>query len=132
MTLRVLLAEDEALVRDATAQLLARELDCNVVQATDGGRALAKLEAYDYCFDLLVLDVDMPRASGLDVLSAVRSVRPEQPVLVHSGDPRHRDAVEALGATFLTKPSPPHALLAAARRLARSCERQARNLPAPG
>ncbi|HBP18369.1 MAG TPA: hypothetical protein DEA08_11340 [Planctomycetes bacterium] len=127
MTLRVLLADDEELLRDATARLLSRELDCTVVEAIDGGRALAELEADGYRFDLLVLDVDMPRASGIDVLSAVRSVRPEQPVLVRSGDPRHRDAVEALGATFLAKPSAPHALLAAARRLARRCER-----PGPG
>lgn len=125
MTLRVLLAEDEALLRAATARLLARELDCTVTEAVDGGRALAKLEADGYRFDLLVLDVDMPRASGLDVLSAVRSVRPDQAVLVHSGDPRHRDAVEALGGVFLAKPSPPQALLAAARRLARTSERQA-------
>ena len=123
MTLRVLLAEDEALLRAATARLLARELDCTVTEAVDGGRALAKLEAHGYRFDLLVLDVDMPRASGIDVLSAVRSVRPDQPVLVHSGDPGHRDAAEALGATFVPRPSAPHPLLAAARRLARRSAR---------
>ena len=62
----VVLAEDQAMVRGAFAALLALEPDIDVVAtASDGPEALAAVGAHDP--DVLLTDVEMPGASGLDV-----------------------------------------------------------------
>jgi two-component system response regulator DesR len=69
--IRVVLAEDQAMVLGAFAQLLALEPDVDVVAtATDGARALAAVAEHDP--DVLVTDVEMPGQSGLDVAAELR------------------------------------------------------------
>jgi two-component system response regulator DesR len=69
--IRVVLAEDQALVRGALAALLALEPDIAVVaQATDGDAALAAVERERP--DVLVTDIEMPKRSGLDVSAELR------------------------------------------------------------
>ncbi len=69
--IRVVLAEDQALVRGALAALLALEPDISVVaQATDGDAALAAVERDRP--DVLVTDIEMPHRSGLDVAAELR------------------------------------------------------------
>ncbi len=69
--IRLVLAEDQAMVLGAFAQLLALEPDLEVVAtATDGTRALAAVTDHDP--DVLVTDVEMPGLSGLDVAAELR------------------------------------------------------------
>lgn len=84
--------------------------------ATDGRSALEKLEADDPV-DVVLLDIMLPRTSGLDVLAAIRCIphRKETPVimLTAKGQAADRVAAARLGATdFLTKPFSPKRLLA--------------------
>ena len=66
MTIRLVLAEDQAMVLGAFAQLLALEPDLDVAAtAVDGPAALAAVREHDP--DVLVTDVEMPGMSGLDV-----------------------------------------------------------------
>ena len=71
--LRVLLAEDAELGREALAALLRRE-GCQVTQAADGLSAISALG--DAVFDLLLLDQQMPGASGVEVAAAAQSLNP--------------------------------------------------------
>ena len=71
MTIRLVLAEDQAMVLGAFAQLLALEPDLDVVAtAADGPAALAAVREHDP--DVLVTDVEMPGMSGLDVAAQLR------------------------------------------------------------
>ncbi len=71
MTIRLVLAEDQAMVLGAFAQLLALEPDLDVVAtAGDGPAALAAVREHDP--DVLVTDVEMPGMSGLDVAAQLR------------------------------------------------------------
>jgi two-component system response regulator DesR len=70
VTIRLVLAEDQAMVLGAFARLLALEPDLEVVAtAADGEAALAAVREHDP--DVLVTDVEMPRMSGLDVAAAL-------------------------------------------------------------
>jgi DNA-binding NtrC family response regulator len=102
---RVLVADDHPEIRQLLAHVVETRLGANVVTVEDGGEALYKLEEEGYDFDLLLLEVDMPRATGLDVLSAMSSIRPEVPVVLTSGRYHHEQAAMDLGArAFLRKP----------------------------
>ncbi len=71
MTIRLVLAEDQAMVLGAFAQLLALEPDLDVVAtAADGPAALDAVRLHDP--DVLVTDVEMPGMSGLDVAAQLR------------------------------------------------------------
>lgn len=69
--LRILICDDDASTRFAVARLLSRSLTCTLVEAHHGLEALARLDAEP--FDLLMLDIEMPEMSGLEVLSAIRA-----------------------------------------------------------
>ena len=104
---RVLVADDHPDVLTLITKLAREALNAHVTVTRDGGQALACLEEEDYAFDLLLLDVDMPRASGLDVLSAVTSARPGLPVVLISGNPEHATPAAEFGArAFVSKPRP--------------------------
>jgi serine/threonine protein kinase/DNA-binding CsgD family transcriptional regulator len=82
--LRVLLADDHAVLRRSLANLLAQRDDLMVVgEASDGEAALQ--QALELLPDVLVLDLNMPKMSGLEVLPKVRSQAPSVRVLVLTG-----------------------------------------------
>ncbi|HXG17392.1 MAG TPA: sigma-54 dependent transcriptional regulator [Calidithermus sp.] len=103
--IRVLVADDERNLREVLVRELVRR-GHEVEAAADGEEALARLG--DGLFDVLVLDMRMPRREGLDVLRAVGG-QPEAPqVIVMTGFQDVATAVEAmkLGAyDYLTKPA---------------------------
>jgi two-component system nitrogen regulation response regulator NtrX len=100
----ILVVDDESGVRASLAGILGDE--GYVVQTLDSGEAcLQALEGKRY--DLLLLDVWMPRMDGLETLSRVRTLDPELPVVVISGHANIETAVRAvrMGAQdFVEKP----------------------------
>jgi two-component system nitrogen regulation response regulator NtrX len=101
----ILVVDDEAGVRSSLAGILGDE--GYVVEAVDSGEAcLAALES-GRRYDLLLLDVWLPKMDGLETLSRVRVLDPELPVVVISGHGSIESAVKAvrLGARdFVEKP----------------------------
>ncbi|MDP1825495.1 MAG: ATP-binding protein [Archangium sp.] len=99
----VLVVDDEAVAVDTTTVAL-RPLGCRVVAVQDPREAIARLRASRP--SLLILDVMMPRISGLELLRQLQG-DPDLasiPVLVSSAYPDNQRAAEALGATFIAKP----------------------------
>ncbi len=80
---RVLLVDDEELVRRSTAEML-EEMGFDVVEKKSGEEAAAWLRA-DSDFDLLVTDHLMPGMTGLELADHVRKDRPDMPILIVSG-----------------------------------------------
>jgi DNA-binding NtrC family response regulator len=100
----ILIAEDEAAVRESLAEVL-RDEGYQATTAADGGAALATLDTQD--FDLVLTDLRMPGADGLAVLRRAREVSPQTLVLLMTAHATVETAVEALqrGAQdYLLKP----------------------------
>jgi CheY-like chemotaxis protein len=97
MRRRVLVVDDEPFVLDATADLL-RALDCDVIAASGGTEALAKLKA-EPRIDLLITDIHMPGLSGYELAEVAKRMRPGLQVILISG--RETDG---RGLPFLRKP----------------------------
>ena len=114
----ILVADDEAPMRKLLSSNL-RASGYAVRDAADGTEAMKLIE--EHTFALLLLDINMPGPSGVQVLRAVRRGM-ELPVLMLSGCGRERDKVEALdmGADdYLTKPFGIAELLARVKALLR-------------
>lgn len=93
--MKILLADDHEVVRRGLKQLLTEELD-DVSFLETGTAAETIACATQNSWDLMILDINMPGRSGLDVLSALTSRKIEAPVLVLSMAPEQEYAVRAL------------------------------------
>ncbi len=117
--LRILIADDHAIVRQGLKQIVTETQDMVVAgEASNGQELLNKLKEEDY--DVVVLDITMPGRNGVDVLRQLRSERPQLPVLMLSIHPEEQYALRALkaGASgYLTKESAPDELVAAIRKV---------------
>src|SRR3989442_9859326 len=103
-SMKILVADDDAVLRNELADLL-REDGHDVVGASDGGEALRLVERES--FDAALLDLRMPKASGLEVLHRLRVTRPGTAVVMITGQGTIDAAVEAMKAgaiDFVEKP----------------------------
>lgn len=80
----VLLAEDEPVVRETTRIMLER-LGFEVLEAMDGEEAWLIYQAHPTLLRMVVLDVTMPKRSGLEVYQLIRQNEPHLPILICSG-----------------------------------------------
>lgn len=117
--IRVLIADDQHLVRGALAALLNLEADINVVaECADGDEVAPALDTQPA--DIALLDVQMPRQDGLRTAAELKTSHPEVKVLILTTFDRpgyFRQAFEAGAHGFLVKDSPPAELMAAIRRV---------------
>lgn len=120
--IRVFLVEDHGLVCMGVRQLLETTHDIEVVgEARDGRAALDAVRQRGDTFDVLVLDLSLPRVGGLEVLKRTRVERPELAVLVVSMFPEEQYAslVLSLGAAgYVSKATAEHELIDAIRAVA--------------
>ncbi|MEV4813077.1 response regulator transcription factor [Micromonospora avicenniae] len=117
--IRLLLAEDQGMMRGALALLLNLEPDIEVV-AEAGTTAEAVAAALRLRPDVALLDIEMPDGSGLDTAATLREKLPRCRVLILTtfGRPGYlRRAMEAGAAGFLVKDGPVEELAVAVRRV---------------
>ncbi|MEU7923790.1 response regulator transcription factor [Micromonospora sp. NPDC049801] len=117
--IRLLLAEDQGMMRGALALLLNLEPDIDVVAEAATG-AQATREALRVRPDVALLDIEMPDGSGLDTAAALRDQLPSCRVLILTtfGRPGYlRRAMEAGAHGFLVKDGPVQELAVAVRRV---------------
>lgn len=117
--LRVLIVEDHELVRRGLRHLLSTHLpDLTIGEAPDANTAIDRLIREEW--QLVMLDVELPGRSGLEVLEESRRLQPKTPVLVLTAHPEEQFAVRAfkLGAAgYLTKQAEAGQLIAAVQRV---------------
>ncbi|MFC0863073.1 response regulator transcription factor [Sphaerimonospora cavernae] len=117
--IRVILAEDQAMVRGALASLLGLEPDIEVVgEAATGDDAVEVTDRTRP--DIVLLDIEMPGMDGIAAAAEIRRRHPECQVMILTtfGRPGYlRRAMEAGAAAFLVKDSPARELAAAIRRV---------------
>lgn len=116
---RVLIVEDEASIAQALTFLMERA-GCQAFLASDGQMALKASQTAK--LDLIILDLMLPRLSGLDLLRLIRdqALNADTPILVLTarGQENDEERVRALGATaFMTKPFSNEAVVETAKNL---------------
>lgn len=103
---RILIIEDEAAIRRVLTRILTEEnAGYQVDEAEDGAAGLEKIKATDY--DLVLCDIKMPKMDGVELLEAVKNVKPEIPMVMISGHGDMETAINTmrLGAfDYLSKP----------------------------
>jgi DNA-binding NarL/FixJ family response regulator len=117
--MKVLIADDHEVVRRGIKQLLADEFSGLVVgESRDARETLAAVRREPW--DIVLLDINMPGRTGLDVLQELKSLKPKLPVVVVSAYPEKDYALRAfkLGASaYVAKESAADELLAALRKV---------------
>ncbi len=118
--LRLLIADDHAVILDAVVQYVSQEDDIELVgTAANGEQALRLIEQQHP--DVAVLDIRMPKLGGIDVLRQLAGEDTAPPVILYTGYPERSLLLEALdvGARgFLLKESVPSDLMRAVRTVA--------------
>lgn len=99
---RVLVVDDEMSIREALARWLTlRGFD--VEKAEDGQAAVERCAAA--AFDIITMDLEMPRLGGLDAIEVIRKTQPAVPILVLTGYPNRLETISVSGPfKVLTKP----------------------------
>ena len=117
--IRLLIADDHAIVREGIKQLVALAFDIEVAgEAGDGLEMLQRLRGNP--FDLLLLDMNMPGISGIELVSQVKAHWPALPILVYSMNNDSHFATAAFKAGisgYFSKSSDPKLLMAAIRKV---------------
>ncbi len=117
--IKILVADDHAIVREGLKQILADNSDMVVAgEAVDGQEVLEQVRKEDW--DLILLDISMPGRGGIDTLKQLKVEKPKLPVLVLSMYPEDQYAIRALkaGASgYLTKGSAPEELIEAIQKV---------------
>ena len=118
--IRLLIADDHALFRAGLRKILLESGDIGIVdEAGDGPESLLMLGQAQY--DLILLDISMPGQSGVEILKQIKSIKPEQAVLVLSMHPESQYALRVLraGASgYIVKESTPEELVSAVKKVA--------------
>jgi len=103
---KILIIEDEAAIRRVLGKILSEENDTyKVEEAEDGAAGLEKIKNDDY--DLVLCDIKMPKMDGVEVLEAVKKIKPEIPMVMISGHGDLETAINTmrLGAfDYISKP----------------------------
>jgi two-component system response regulator DesR len=118
LMIKVLIAEDQAMVRGALAALLGMECDIDVIgQVEDGKAALDFLKSNTV--DILLTDIEMPRITGIELAEKVHDLYPNTRTVIITTFSRAgyiRRAITAGVYAFLLKDSPPEKLAEALTR----------------
>jgi NarL family two-component system response regulator LiaR len=113
-TIRVLIADDHAVVREGLRVLLSSEPGMELVgEAADGAEAVAQAQSLRP--DVILMDLAMPRKSGLEAIGEIRRENPQARILVLTGlaEEEARLAIQAGALGYLPKGALPQQLLCA-------------------
>lgn len=118
-SIKILIADDHAIVREGLKQIIAEEKD--IIVEGEAGNAVELFELMSKKkFSIIILDINMPGKSGLEALKDLKIQYPETPVLIlsmFSEEQYGLRAVKAGAAGYLKKVSAPNELVKAIRKI---------------
>ncbi|MEO8795831.1 MAG: response regulator transcription factor [Daejeonella sp.] len=95
--IRILIADDHAVVRKGIIQIIKDDFPASFLQEAVTGEQLVKMALAEE-WDLIISDISMPGRSGMDALLQIKNVKPNQPVLILSMHPEDQYAIRVLKA----------------------------------
>lgn len=98
----LLVVEDETPARERMRRLLAAHADIEVAEAEDGAQAMRWLDSHEV--HIMLLDVQLPDVSGLEILQRMKNVQPPVIILVTASRAHALDAFEFSAIDYLLKP----------------------------
>lgn len=105
--LKILIADDEPLMRGLLTSYLAKECRHEITKVKDGKEALEFYQIHHKDIDFTFLDIDMPKVDGLTVLQKMRAINPNAYVVIISGVGTMKNVKAAIAAGvngFIAKP----------------------------
>jgi len=117
--IKILIADDHAIVREGLKQIVAEEKDILVAGEAENSSKLMELLVKEK-WNLVVLDINMPGKSGLEALKDIKQLYPDLPVLIlsmFSEDQYGLRAIKAGASGYLKKVSAPTELVTAIRKI---------------
>ena len=119
MPIRILIADDHLLLRQGIRNFLSLEPDFDIVgEAADGEEAVAQTMALQP--DILLLDINMPKATGIEVAAKVKELCPETRILaltIHDDENYMMKMIQSGAAGYLLKDVEPSMMVQAIRRV---------------
>ncbi len=117
--IKLLVVDDHEIIRQGLRMLLKEETDIKVVgEAENGDDAIEKMNFLD--FDIMVLDLLMPKKNGISLILDLKKIKPDLKILIFSISPENHYAIQALksGASgYLNKGAPIEEVVAAIRAI---------------
>lgn len=117
MTIRIVIADDHTMLREGLSQALDSLPDIEVIATAADGRELIETLS-KVTPDVMLVDIEMPRLSGIGALRKLEGAPPSIVVTMHSEDDQRRKAAAAGASGFLSKSAPLPDLAAAIRAVA--------------
>ena len=117
--IKIIIADDHAIVREGLKQIVAEEKDMLVCGEAEDAASLMELLKKEK-WSIVVLDINMPGKSGLEALKDIKQLYPELPVLIlsmFSEDQYGLRAIKAGASGYLKKVSAPTELVVAIRKI---------------
>ena len=117
--MQILIADDHAIVRRGLKQILDEEPGLAIVSEAENGQDVLEMSRHR-TWDLVILDINLPGRSGIDILNELRYTYPKLPVLILSMYPEDQYALRVLNAGasgYLTKQSAPEELVKAIKKI---------------
>jgi len=102
---KILVVDDEFSVRELVSTSIKQFAGCEVDVAQDGFEAVKKVMIVDY--DLIVIDIKMPKMNGIDAIKAIKIIRKDVPIIIMTGYASEEEKAEGLKAgavELITKP----------------------------
>lgn len=118
--IRVMIADDHAIVRQGLKQILSSTEDIEVTGEAETGFQAVKI-VRQHTFDVLLLDISLPDRNGIEILKQIKKDKSDLAVLMLSMHNEHEFAIRALkagAAGYLNKQSAPAQLVVAIRQVA--------------
>jgi DNA-binding NarL/FixJ family response regulator len=118
--IRIFIADDHPIVRQGLRELISRQPDMQVVGEAEDGHAVVNAESRS-TWDVLLLDLSLPRLSGVEVVRRLRAERATTRIVVLSMYPEDQYAGKLLeegASAYLSKSLPPQEVLRALRAVA--------------
>ena len=117
--MQILIADDHAIVRRGLKQILDEEPGLAIVSEAENGQDVLEMSRHR-TWDLVILDINLPGRSGIDILNELHYAYPKLPVLILSMYPEDQYALRVLNAGasgYLTKQSAPEELVKAIKKI---------------
>jgi len=119
--IKVFIVDDHEIIREGLKKILEEESDLIVVgEAQNGAEVLEKMQSLDFECDVMLLDMNMPGKSGIELLTDLKNMKPQLHILVLSIHPEDKFALRTLkaGASgYLCKDTALEELVVAIRKI---------------